>query len=120
VLRDQGDRPASLQSGSVQNLEKARQGPKTLNPGTHAAGEAVSAGAAGLAFVRVLAGGAIDAAKPIKEGLSEGETAALLSACGAAEVCPACSAPSLYWLESICAWAVIFARISPICVWRGL
>lgn len=34
------------------------------------ANEAVAGGAAGLASIRVLEGGAIDAAKPIKEGLS--------------------------------------------------
>lgn len=32
--------------------------------------EAVAAGAAGLAFIRVQEGGEIDAAKPLKEGLS--------------------------------------------------
>jgi aspartyl-tRNA synthetase len=34
------------------------------------ANEAVAGGAAGLAYMRVLEGGDIDAAKPVKEGLS--------------------------------------------------
>jgi hypothetical protein len=46
----------------------------------------VAAGAAGLAFMRVLAGGAIDAAKPIKEGLTEQQVADLLAATQAQEV----------------------------------
>uniref|UniRef100_A0A383VTJ8 Aminoacyl-transfer RNA synthetases class-II family profile domain-containing protein n=1 Tax=Tetradesmus obliquus TaxID=3088 RepID=A0A383VTJ8_TETOB len=47
--------------------------------------EAIAAGAAGLAFMRVQAGGAIDAAKPIKEGLDEQQLAALLAATQAEE-----------------------------------
>lgn len=46
----------------------------------------VLAGAAGLAFMRVQAGGAVDAAKPIKEGLDEQQLAALLAAAQAEEV----------------------------------
>lgn len=48
--------------------------------------EAVAGGAAGLAYVRVLEGGAIDAAKPIKEGLTGEPLAQLLEACGAQTV----------------------------------
>ncbi|WIA28678.1 hypothetical protein OEZ86_011214 [Tetradesmus obliquus] len=47
--------------------------------------EAIAAGAAGLAFMRVQAGGAVDAAKPIKEGLDEQQLAALLAATQAEE-----------------------------------
>jgi hypothetical protein len=50
------------------------------------AGEATAAGAGGLVYIRVEAEGAIDAAKPVKEGLSDGQRAALLQACGAQEV----------------------------------
>lgn len=46
----------------------------------------MSAGAAGLAFMRVLADGGIDAAKPIKEGLSPQHVADLLAATQAQEV----------------------------------
>ena len=53
-----------------------------------AAGEAVAAGAAGLVYMRVGEGGAIDAAKPVKEGLSEGQVGALLAATGAQPVRP--------------------------------
>ncbi|GFH05889.1 aspartyl-tRNA synthetase, partial [Haematococcus lacustris] len=41
-----------------------------IKPKGDIANEAVAAGAAGLAYVRVLEGGAIEAAKPIKEGLA--------------------------------------------------
>jgi hypothetical protein len=44
------------------------------------------AGAAGLAFLRVLADGGIDATKPIKEGLSPQHVADLLAATQAQEV----------------------------------
>lgn len=47
--------------------------------------EAIAAGAAGLAFMRVQAGGAVDAAKPINEGLDEQQLAALLAATQAEE-----------------------------------
>ncbi|KAF6263693.1 aspartyl-tRNA synthetase [Scenedesmus sp. NREL 46B-D3] len=47
--------------------------------------EAIAAGAAGLAFMRVQAGGAVDAAKPIREGLDEQQLAALLAAAQAEE-----------------------------------
>jgi len=43
-------------------------------------------GAAGLAYIRVQEGGAIDAAKPIKEGLNADQTAALIAAAGARPV----------------------------------
>lgn len=46
----------------------------------------VLSGAAGLAFMRVLGGGAVDAAKPIKEGLTEQQLADLLAATQAQEV----------------------------------
>eukprot|EP00879_Flechtneria_rotunda_P005085 GHRR01005363.1.p1 GENE.GHRR01005363.1~~GHRR01005363.1.p1 ORF type:complete len:690 (+),score=231.65 GHRR01005363.1:2113-4182(+) len=47
--------------------------------------EAVAAGAAGLAIMRVGAGGAVEAAKPVKEGLDEQQQAELLAAAGAQE-----------------------------------
>lgn len=46
----------------------------------------VASGAAGLVFMRVLAGGSIDAAKPVKEGLNEQQLADLLAATQAQEV----------------------------------
>ncbi|KAL6761701.1 aspartyl-tRNA synthetase [Haematococcus lacustris] len=54
-----------------------------IKPKGDIANEAVAAGAAGLAYVRVLEGGAIEAAKPIKEGLAPEQVAGLLAACGA-------------------------------------
>jgi hypothetical protein len=48
--------------------------------------ERLPPGAAGLAFIRVQEGGAIDAAKPIKEGLSAEQAAALIAAAGAQPV----------------------------------
>jgi hypothetical protein len=57
-----------------------------------------AAGAAGLAFMRVLADGAIDAAKPIKEGLSDQHVANLLAATQAQEVRAARpSRPAICW-----------------------
>lgn len=50
------------------------------------AGEAVAAGAAGLVYLRVEADGGIDAAKPVKEGLSEQQYQALLASTGAQPV----------------------------------
>lgn len=47
------------------------------------AGEAVAAGAGGLVYVRVGEAGAVDAAKPVREGLAPEQQAALLAACGA-------------------------------------
>lgn len=57
-----------------------------IKPKGDISNEAVAAGAAGLAYIRVLEGGAIDAAKPVKEGLSEAQVAALLAAAGAQPV----------------------------------
>eukprot|EP00955_Chlamydomonas_euryale_P109613 365942-Chlamydomonas_euryale.AAC.74 len=54
-----------------------------LKPKGDVAAEAVAAGAAGLAFIRVGDGGTIDAAKPIKEGLNEAQAAAVVAAAGA-------------------------------------
>lgn len=53
------------------------------------AGEAVAAGAGGLVYIRVGEGGEIDAAKPVKEGLSEQHCQALISSTGAQPVCTA-------------------------------
>lgn len=46
----------------------------------------MAAGAAGLVYVRMGEGGAIDAAKPVKEGLSPGQVDALLAATSAQPV----------------------------------
>ncbi|KAK9811902.1 hypothetical protein WJX72_012167 [[Myrmecia] bisecta] len=54
-----------------------------VKPKGDIAGVAVEAGAAGLAYIRVLEGGAIDAAKPIKEGLTTEQAAGILEATGA-------------------------------------
>ena len=56
-------------------------------------GEAVAAGAAGLVYVRVGEGGAIDAAKPVKEGLAEAQVQALLDATAAQPVSSPLSLP---------------------------
>ena len=51
-----------------------------------AADEAQAAGAAGLVYVRVKEGGAIDAAKPVLEGLTPEQQAAVVAALGAQPV----------------------------------
>jgi len=48
----------------------------------------------GLVYIRVKEGGAIDAAKPVLEGLNPQETSQLLSLCQAEEVRPWSSVPS--------------------------
>jgi aspartyl-tRNA synthetase len=50
------------------------------------AGEAVAAGAAGLVYVRIEADGGIDAAKPVKEGLTEQQVEALIASTSAQAV----------------------------------
>jgi hypothetical protein len=59
------------------------------------AAEAVKAGSPGVAFLRVLEGGGIDAAKPIKEGLSEEAVAGIIAAAQAqpVRVGSSCAAP---------------------------
>lgn len=52
----------------------------------HTAGEAQAGGAAGLVYIRVGEQGSIDAAKPVKEGLSEQQTQDILSATSAQPV----------------------------------
>lgn len=47
------------------------------------AGEAVAAGAGGLVYIRVGEGNEIDAAKPVKEGLTGQQCQALISSTGA-------------------------------------
>ncbi len=47
----------------------------------------MAAGAGGLVYIRVGEGAEIDAAKPVKEGLSEEQCHALLSSTGAQPVC---------------------------------
>lgn len=59
-----------------------------IKPKGDIANEAVAAGAAGLAYIRVLEGGEIDAAKPIKEGLSAAQVADVIAATGAQAVSP--------------------------------
>lgn len=54
-----------------------------IKPKGDIANEAVAGGAAGLASIRVLEGGDIDAAKPIKEGLSPEQIQGAISACAA-------------------------------------
>ncbi|GLC42021.1 hypothetical protein PLESTF_000111700 [Pleodorina starrii] len=54
-----------------------------IKPKGDIANEAVAAGAAGLASIRVAADGSLDAAKAIKEGLSGEQTQQLLAAAGA-------------------------------------
>ncbi|GBF87954.1 aspartyl-tRNA synthetase [Raphidocelis subcapitata] len=68
---------------AVRLPDGARISNSRIKPKGDVSNEAVSAGAAGLAYVRVLEGGGIDAAKPIKEGLSEAQAAALVAAAGA-------------------------------------
>lgn len=64
-----------------------------IKPKGDVANEAVAAGAAGLAFVRVQEGGTIDAAKPIKEGLSDTQVQHVLDVCGAQPV------GNYFWFE---------------------
>ncbi|KXZ54353.1 hypothetical protein GPECTOR_5g434 [Gonium pectorale] len=54
-----------------------------IKPKGDIANEAVAAGAAGLASIRVAADGSLDAAKPIKEGLSAEQAKQLLDSTGA-------------------------------------
>ena len=46
----------------------------------------MAAGAAGLVYIRVGEDGAIDAAKPVKEGLTQAQAQALLASAGAQPV----------------------------------
>ena len=64
----------------------ARISNSRLKPKGDVANEAAAAGASGLAFARVLEGGGLDAAKAIKEGLSEAQAAAVVAAAGAGPV----------------------------------
>ena len=52
------------------------------------AGEAQAAGAAGLVYIRVGEEGSINAAKPVKEDLSEEQTQAILASTCAQSVLP--------------------------------
>lgn len=49
---------------------------------TAAADEAIAGGAAGLVYVRVVEGGGIEAAKPVMEGLTSDQQAALVAGLG--------------------------------------
>lgn len=51
--------------------------------------QAVQAGGGGLVYIRVTSEGGIDAAKPVKEGLSTDQQQGIIEACGAQEVCAA-------------------------------
>ncbi len=55
-----------------------------IKPKGDVANEAVAGGAAGLAFIRVMEGGEIDAAKPIKEGLTAEQARVLFGGGGKA------------------------------------
>ncbi|GAX76683.1 hypothetical protein CEUSTIGMA_g4129.t1 [Chlamydomonas eustigma] len=76
----------AVDDGGIVRVIKVPDGQRLSNsrlkPKGDIANEAVAGGAAGLAFIRVLEGGAIDAAKPIKEGLNEQQVAAVLASCG--------------------------------------
>eukprot|EP00884_Botryococcus_braunii_P019181 jgi/Botrbrau1/5947/Bobra.0366s0117.1 len=91
IVADCGFRVFSeaVQSGGIVKAMCVPEGSRISNarvkPKGDIFGEAVAAGAPGLAYVRVQAEGAIDAAKPLKEGLSEQQRAALLAACQAGE-----------------------------------
>ena len=50
------------------------------------AGEAQAAGAAGLVYIRVGEQGSIDAAKPVREGLSQQQTQEILASSTAQQV----------------------------------
>ena len=62
------------------------------------AGEAQAAGAAGLVYIRVGEDGSIDAAKPVKEGLSEEQSQAILASTCAQPVllCPCATRSQLH------------------------
>eukprot|EP00775_Hariotina_reticulata_P010539 gene10539-10699_t len=81
---------AALADGGVVKSIRVPEGARISNsrlkpPKGDVVSEAIAAGAAGLAFLRVGAGGAIEAAKPVKEGLSEQQLLDLLAATQAQE-----------------------------------
>ena len=65
-------------------------------------GEAQAAGAAGLVYIRVGEQGSIDAAKPVKEGLSEEQAQGIIASTSAQQVQRPCKHPSarLAWTAS--------------------
>jgi aspartyl-tRNA synthetase len=63
----------------------ARLSNARLKPGGDVAAQATAAGAGGLVHMRVGAGGRVDAAKPVKEGVSEAAVASIIAATGATE-----------------------------------
>ena len=72
------------------------------NGATARPGEAVAAGAGGLVHVRVAASGEMDAARPVKEGLSAEQQAALLAACAAQPVAHTVTQPVLPLRLMVC------------------
>jgi aspartyl-tRNA synthetase len=79
---------AALASGGIVKAVRVPDGARLSNarlkPGGDVAAQAVAAGAPGIVHARVTADGGLDAAKPVKEGLSEATVAALVAATGAA------------------------------------
>lgn len=67
----------------AQLLQGKRISNSRLKPKGDVAAEAMSGGAAGLAFLRVAEGGELEGAKPLREGLSAEQKTALIEQCGA-------------------------------------
>lgn len=68
---------------AVRVPDGARVSNVRLKPGGDVAAEAVAAGAPGIVHARIAADGSLDAAKPVKEGLSAGAVAGLIATTGA-------------------------------------
>lgn len=77
-------------SKTGQNITRCKQSKRqtriAFSDITACPGEAVAAGAGGLVHVRVAASGELDATRPVKEGLSAEQQAALLAGCSAQPV----------------------------------
>ena len=77
---------AAVEDGGVVRAIRVPEGKRISNsrikPKGDVANEAVAGGAAGLAYIRVMEGGEIDAAKPIKEGLDANQVWMLPTKCG--------------------------------------
>ncbi|CAK0735244.1 hypothetical protein CVIRNUC_000549 [Coccomyxa viridis] len=74
---------SALEKGGIVKALRIPDGQRISNsrikPKGDVSGEAQAAGAAGLVYIRVGEAGSIDAAKPVKEGLSEQQTQAILA-----------------------------------------
>ncbi|CAL8467107.1 g6643 [Coccomyxa elongata] len=78
---------SALEAGGIVKAMRVPDGKRISNarlkPKGDISGKAVAAGAGGLVYIRVGEGNEIDAAKPVKEGLTEQQCQALISSTGA-------------------------------------